>query len=127
MSSKRYIKVEAPDETFAPVDSTRHSSPPRPRLPPRASPPPPPFSPSTKPYPKSFQINQLSQELWETRKEISTAKERERRLQKGIEKLTGSEMSESVEKEPPKERSESAIFKSSLFVSSSDFVGEIVG
>ncbi|KIM81134.1 hypothetical protein PILCRDRAFT_502530 [Piloderma croceum F 1598] len=109
VSPKRHIKVEAPDESFALANSSRHSSPPRSRLPPCISSPP--FShhrrnypSSTRPYGKATKINNLSRELWKTRKEISTAKERERRLQKEIERLTGSEMSKLEENESLQER-----------------------
>ena len=74
-------------------------------------------------YGKASKINNLSRELWETRKEISTAKERERRLQKEIEKLTGSKMSKLEENEFLQERSESII---SFTYISSNIVDKIV-
>jgi hypothetical protein len=127
MSPTRHIKVEAPDESLALANSACHSSPPRSRLPPSVSSPP--FShrrnypSSTQHYGKASKINNLSRELWETRKEISTAKERERRLQKEIEKLTGSKMSKLEENEFLQERSESTI---SFTYISSNIVDKIV-
>lgn len=111
VSPKRHIKVEAPDDSFALANSSWHSSPPRSRLPPRVSPPP--FShrrhyPSStmQHYGKTSKINNLSRELWKTRKEISTAKAREHRLQNEIEKLTGSKMPKPEENESLQQRSE---------------------
>jgi hypothetical protein len=132
VSPKKYIKVEAPDDSFALANSSPHSSPSRSRrVPLRGSSPnslpsrsrlvplrdsSPPllhrrnYPSSTQPYVKASKINNLSRELRKTRECISIAKERERRLQKEIEKLTGSEMSKPEENETLQERSKSIIF-----------------
>ena len=55
---------------------------------------------------KASKVNRLCDELWDTRKEISAAQEREWRLEREIEKLTGSRVSQPGAKGPNEERSE---------------------
>jgi hypothetical protein len=105
----RPIKVEAKDETLVRPAAASHASLP---APPSLLPRSPPFphrrgSPSDMQFPtKSSQIFNLLRDLSYTRREISIAQERERQLQKDIEKLEGSGISQSLQetKESHQER-----------------------
>ena len=96
----RSIKAKAKDETFIRPAAVSHASLP---APPSLLPRSPPFShrhgsPSDMQFhTKPSQIFDLLRDLSYTRREISIAQERERQLQKDIEKLGGSGISQSLQ------------------------------
>jgi hypothetical protein len=113
-SPAKPIKVEPADETLPPAATSSYPSrPPRSSLLPRRLPPLHMQSPT-----KTSQINKLSRDLWHTRKDISIAQERESRLQKELDKLTDSKVSQLEVKESQLERSESLIIILSYYLES---------